>query len=109
MIFLKKIKIMIKKYIFINHFYCHKKYRYKGLGTKLFLYFLLKQLKNTYFELEADSEDKNIIDNDKLVEYYKNFGFISNNIYKTSMNFYKKEDFIIYKNKKITNSELIEK
>ena len=49
MIFLKKIKIMIKKYIFINHFYCHKKYRYKGLGIKLFLYFLLKQPKKYLF------------------------------------------------------------
>jgi len=98
-----------KKYISINYFYCHKKYRYKGLGTKLFLYFLLKQPKNTYFELVADSEDKNNLNNNKLIEYYKNFGFISSNINITCMNFYKKDDFIIYKNKKITNSELIEK
>ena len=96
-----------KKCISVNYFYCHKKYRYKGLGTKLFLYFLLKQPKNTYFELVADSEDKNNLNNYKLIKYYKNFGFISDKDLKTSMHFYKKDDFIIYKNKKIIIYELI--
>ena len=103
-------EIQPKKTYYISLFTTHYKYRKKGYGKILMLYFLQQFLKNTGFYLTVRSHGKTMT-NKKLSEIYKNFGFkISCNDkydpdkdkdYDPIMAFIKKDDKTYYKNNPI--------